>query len=97
VSGEELAELRAEALVLPDFIDHEGDCAASLCQACGHCLHSIAKCPCHVGGCGCADAIDSTEVIFRRQVIALIDSLTPCPATRPGHPSPTTAEPEEAS
>lgn len=78
MSGVDVAALRAAAEVLPDeWVEHEGDCLETLCAECGHCCHSIAACDhdCDERGGGCANAVDTAELVFRRGVLALLDAL----------------------
>ncbi len=69
--------LRMVAQELPGIFVHQGDCGGTLCGVCGHCEHSIVTCDhdCDESGGGCADAIDTSEVMFRRDVLALLDRL----------------------
>jgi hypothetical protein len=52
---------------------HEGDCAGSLCEDCGHCLHSIEPCSCE--DCGCEDFVDDDEVLMKRDTLRAVAAL----------------------
>jgi len=54
-------------------IQHEGDCAGSLCPSCGHCIHSLDACSC--SSCGCLDAVDDDEVLIKRDVLRMVAAL----------------------
>lgn len=73
MSARDWSGLREAASMVPDVIEHEGDCASSLCHVCGHCLHSITECKCQA--CGCGDYSESDDVRFRRDVLAALDEL----------------------